>query len=78
MAKEQGISQDKTDAVRSIVMAIFACGVRNRADIGSTLPDKQEKAFSDFFVSTKQNEVLDPRTTVMVQIAAALVNGCPT
>ncbi len=78
MAREEGISREKTDAVQALVMAIFACGVYNRTEIGSFVPAKQQATFSDFFESTRQNQVLEPRTTVMIQIAAAFVSGCPT
>ena len=40
------------------------------------LPAKQAQAYDAFFESTAQNEVLDRKTTVMIQLAAAFVMGC--
>jgi hypothetical protein len=77
VAREQGITDGQIGAVQSVVMAIYACGVSNRAETGKALPEKQRTAFSAFYESTRQNEVLESRTTLMIQIAAALANGCP-
>jgi len=59
-------------------MAVSACSILNRKEIGSTIPEIQKKKFTDFFESTKQNDAFDARTTLLVQMAAALANGCPT
>ncbi len=40
------------------------------------LPAKQAKAYDAFFESTAQNEVLDRKTTLMIQMAAAFAIGC--
>lgn len=40
------------------------------------LPEKQRSAYTAFYESTIQNEVLDDKTTVMVQLAAAFAIGC--
>ncbi len=40
------------------------------------LPAKQAKAYEAFFESTAHNEVLDQKTTVMIQLAAAFAIGC--
>jgi len=78
VAKEEGITEEKIGAVQSVVMAISACSISSRAEIGSMLPDKQKKAFANFFESTRNNEVLDEKATRMIQVAAALAIGCPT
>lgn len=78
MAREQGIAEEKIEAVRSVVMAISACSIANRVETESILPEKQQKAFSRFYEATESNRELGARETRMVQIAAALVNGCPT
>ncbi len=78
MAREQGITDEKIEVVRSVVMAISACSIANRAETGTVLPEKQKKAFSDFYESTQKNHVLGSRTTRLIQMAAAFVNGCPT
>ncbi len=78
MAREHGVSKEMTDAVQSVVMAVFACGVNQRSEIGNLVPERQKAAFSAFFKSAQQNEMLGSRTTTMIQLAAAFVNGCPT
>ncbi|UCG30530.1 MAG: hypothetical protein JSV53_01245 [candidate division WOR-3 bacterium] len=78
MAREKGITEEQIGTVLSVVMAISACGISNRSKIGDTIPENQKKAFSDFYKSTEQNDFLDSRITLFVQIAAALANGCPT
>jgi len=40
------------------------------------LPAKQANAYDSFSESTAQNEVLDRKTTVMIQLAAAFAIGC--
>ena len=40
------------------------------------LPKNQEKAYSDFYDSARYNEILDPTTTLMIHLAAAMAVGC--
>lgn len=40
------------------------------------LPSTQDKAFRDFYDCASQNENLDEKTTVMIQIASAMAVGC--
>ena len=40
------------------------------------LPDKQKKAFSDFYDSARHNEILEPKTTLMIHMATAMAVGC--
>ncbi len=40
------------------------------------LPAKQARAYGVFSESAVQNEVLDRKTTVMIQLSAALAIGC--
>ena len=40
------------------------------------LPRKQREPYEAFFASTVENGVLDPKTTVMIQLAASFVIGC--
>lgn len=40
------------------------------------LPEKQKKTYTDFFESTVENEILDKKTTLMIQLAAAFAIGC--
>jgi len=40
------------------------------------LPERQAKAFEDFYDSARYNEILEPRTTLMIHLAAAMALGC--
>lgn len=40
------------------------------------LPEKQKKAYEEFYEATTKNGLLDEKTTVMVQLAASFVIGC--
>lgn len=40
------------------------------------LPKNQKARFSDFYNSASQNEVFDPKTTLMLHLAAAMALGC--
>lgn len=40
------------------------------------LPEKQKKAFEDFYDSARYNEILAPKTTLMIHLAAAMAVGC--
>lgn len=40
------------------------------------LPKLQKEKYEDFFNSTVQNEILDTKTTIMIQLAASFVAGC--
>ncbi len=40
------------------------------------LPEKQKKAYEDFYESASHNDILDSKTTVMVQMATAMALGC--
>lgn len=40
------------------------------------LPEKLEKKYADFYQATVENGTLDPKTTVMVQLAASFAIGC--
>jgi hypothetical protein len=40
------------------------------------LPERQAKAFSDFYKSTRNNEILEPKTTLLVAMAASMAIGC--
>jgi len=40
------------------------------------LPEKQKKAYTDFYNSARYNEILNPKTTLMIHIAAAMAFGC--
>lgn len=40
------------------------------------LPESQKQAYEHFFESTEKNGILDPKTTVMIQLAASFMIGC--
>ncbi len=40
------------------------------------LPKKQQKAYTDFYDSARYNEILEPKTTLMLHLAAAMSAGC--
>ncbi len=40
------------------------------------LPNRQKEAYEAFYETTANNGILDPQTTVMVQLAASFIMGC--
>jgi hypothetical protein len=40
------------------------------------LPEKQNKAYTNFYNSTMDNEILDSKTTLLIQLATSLAIGC--
>jgi hypothetical protein len=40
------------------------------------LPESQKKHYEAFYESTVNNGLLDPKTTVMIQLAASFAIGC--
>ncbi len=40
------------------------------------LPEIQNQKYEEFFESTAENEILNQKTTLMVQLAASFVIGC--
>jgi len=40
------------------------------------LSKQQLKLYDDFYESARYNEVLDPKTTLMLHLAAAMATGC--
>ena len=40
------------------------------------LPDEQKRKYEAFLESTAENEILNQKTTVMVQLAASFALGC--
>ena len=43
---------------------------------GALLPEIQKQAYEKFYETTAKNELLDQKTTVMIQLAASFVIGC--
>lgn len=40
------------------------------------LPEKQQKAFGNFYDVVRQNEILDSKTTLLLHLGAAMALGC--
>jgi hypothetical protein len=40
------------------------------------LPEKSRKTYRAFYNSARFNDVLEPRTTLLLHIAAAMASGC--
>jgi AhpD family alkylhydroperoxidase len=40
------------------------------------LPEKQQKKFSEFYDAARNSGTLDPKTTLLLQLAAAMALGC--
>ncbi|MHC4459402.1 MAG: hypothetical protein ACYS0I_20360 [Planctomycetota bacterium] len=40
------------------------------------LPDKQKNNFTEFYNSARYNEILEPKTTLMIHMAVAMAVAC--
>ncbi len=40
------------------------------------LPKDQKKAYTEFYNSARHNDILEPKTTLMLHLAAAMALGC--
>ena len=40
------------------------------------LPEKQKKAYTDFYNSARYNDTLEPKTTLMIHMASAMALAC--
>ena len=40
------------------------------------IPEKQLKAYNEFYDSARYNEILESKTTLMLHFAAAMAIGC--
>ena len=40
------------------------------------LPEKQETAYRSFYDSARYNDILDPKTTLLIHFASAMAFGC--
>jgi alkylhydroperoxidase/carboxymuconolactone decarboxylase family protein YurZ len=40
------------------------------------LPDKQQKSFGDFYDTVHHNGILEPKTTLLFHLCAAMALGC--
>ncbi len=42
------------------------------------LPEKQRKAFDEFYNQSRYNDILDKKTTLMIHLATSFAAGCET
>ena len=47
--------------------------VRKESDL---LPEEQKKTYTNFYKSARHNETLEPKTTLMLHMAAAMAFAC--
>jgi len=40
------------------------------------LPEKQQKSFGEFYDTVRNNEILEPKTTLLLHLAASMAVGC--
>lgn len=40
------------------------------------LPKEQQKAYEAFYFSARNNEILDPKTTLLLHLGVAMSQGC--
>ncbi len=40
------------------------------------LPKKIEKAYTEFYNSVSNNDILDPKTTFLIRLSASMAIGC--
>ncbi len=40
------------------------------------LPKDQRRSFNQFYDSARGNEILEPKTTLMIHLAASMALGC--
>ena len=40
------------------------------------LPENLRKAYSEYYDMARNNEILDPKTTLLIHLATALAVGC--
>lgn len=40
------------------------------------LPKEQNKAFNQFYKTARHNNILEPKTTLMIHLATAMALGC--
>jgi alkylhydroperoxidase/carboxymuconolactone decarboxylase family protein YurZ len=40
------------------------------------LSEQQQKAFGDFYDTVRNNEILEPKTTLLIHLGAAMALGC--
>ena len=40
------------------------------------LPEKQKAKYREFYDSARYNDILDPKTTLMLHLASAMAIGC--
>jgi hypothetical protein len=59
-----------------LIRSIAATKNRELTKESVMLPDKQKKAYEDFYDSARKNDILEPKMTLMLHLAAAMAVGC--
>jgi sigma-B regulation protein RsbU (phosphoserine phosphatase) len=61
-----------------ITMIALEIGPKSNASRKEELmaPEKQIKAFNEFYNTARNNEILDPKTTLLIHMATAMAVGC--
>ena len=63
---------DENKSQRIITTYSLFVGMKGEA----MLPERLKQTYEEFFEATAKNEILDQKTTVMIQLAASFVMGC--
>jgi len=40
------------------------------------LPQKQQQAYTNFYDSARKNDILDPKTTLLIHLASSMAFAC--
>ena len=40
------------------------------------LPPKQSKKYQEFYKAAKENDILDPKTTLLIHLSTSMAAGC--
>ena len=56
--------------------AVGCVAIRRRTKEERMLPTKQHQAYSDFYDAARYNEILEPKTTIMLHLATAMAVAC--
>jgi hypothetical protein len=40
------------------------------------LPQEQQQTYTDFYESARKNDILNPKTTLLIHLASAMAVGC--
>ena len=52
------------------------CRKKTEKEKNHMLPEKQKNAFRSFYDSARNNDILDPKTTLLIHFASAMAFNC--